>query len=279
MVELIIIIVLFIIICGFWYFQNYNIVYTYKTLRFKRLPKSFDGYKILQLSDFHNNCFYKKNANLLERIKSINPDIIIITGDLFDRRRKNNSYGLSFAKQLIDLRAAPIYYITGNHEMKMSSLNSLMKSLEAMGIILLRNTTVLLNRQNEYITITGIDPNIKEMQRDKEMAVFDDIIKKISMQKRQDSFNILLSHRPDMFEVYAKNGFDLSFSGHAHGGQMRLPIIGGLYAPNQGVLPKYTAGEHRIGDSVIIISRGLGNSLFPLRVFNRPEVITVTLKN
>lgn len=94
----------------------------------------------------------------------------------------------------------------------------------------------------------------------------------------EETFQVLLSHRPELLSLYSKYGIDLVFSGHAHGGQVRIQFIGGLIAPNQGLLPTYTSGEHIANDTTMIVNRGLGNSLFPLRVFNRPEIVVVTLR-
>jgi hypothetical protein len=130
----------------------------------------------------------------------------------------------------------------------------------------------------EEIQLIGIDDPANRIEPATGLATAEEnIIKSLNRAEEAAAFQILLSHRPEMLSLYSEYGFDLVFSGHAHGGQFRIPFVGGLVAPNQGLLPKYTAGKHEAGDTAMIVNRGLGNSLFPFRIFNRPEIVEVTL--
>ena len=100
-----------------------------------------------------------------------------------------------------------------------------------------------------------------------------------NLQNESDGYTILLSHRPELFDLYVDTGMDLVFSGHTHGGQFRLPFIGGLVAPNQGFFPKYDAGRFSKGNTTMIVSRGVGNSIIPIRFYNRPEIVVTMLKS
>ncbi len=228
-----------------------------------KLPEAFEGYKICHLSDLHNKLFGKNNARLVEKVEAGKPDIIVITGDLVDERHSNLDPTIDTVESLCDI--APVYYVCGNHEKKLTSTEQayLFSSLEDMGVTLLDGKTVELFRGYDAITLGG---------------VFDqDATKRLPLFEDENKLNILLYHRPGEFGAYRELGADLVLSGHAHGGQVRLPFIGGLIAPDQFVFPKYTEGAHSEGGITNIISRGLGNSLIPLRVNNPPEVVFVEL--
>ena len=235
-----------------------------------------ERFRILQISDFHNTHNRVLRENLISEIKARCPDIIVITGDLFDKRRTDLNSSAEFIRAIKDV--APIYYITGNHEgKKMERFSELCQQLEPAGINILRNRQVTVN---DWLTITGVDsPRCHIDTRD---------IRKYSRQMKKqlgelqisnNTFNILLSHHPELFTDYVKAGYDLVFSGHAHGGQFRLPGIGGLFAPGQGSLPQYTEGTFTEGKTTMIVSRGIGNSLFPFRLNNHPELVITDLKS
>lgn len=243
-----------------------------------KIPESFNNMKILQISDFHNTKFPKDGKELLLKCRNASPDVIFITGDLIDKRRtapEDIEVALAFAKSLTEI--APVYYIMGNHEGVSPSFTILKKRLKReTEVILLQNETAEIKRGEDKITVAGaVDPAFTYYDAD--FSSFRRELK--SLADKSNGFTLLLSHRPDRIENYAEAGFPLVLSGHAHGGQVRLPFIGGLYSPNQGVFPKYTAGVYKEGETAMIVSRGLGNSRGPVRVFNFPELVTVTLKN
>ena len=234
------------------------------------IPSRFDGFRIAQISDLHNASFGENNEELLSLLSSTESDIIVITGDLIDANRLDVEVGVSFCREAIKI--APVYYVTGNHEGGLSSRRSLLSSLEEVGVTVLKNKAVTLTRDNESITLLGVhDPNYTRG------SVMSDILGKLT--KEVEGYTILLSHRPELFEDYVAGGIDLAFSGHAHGGQFRLPFVGGLYAPTQGWLPAYDGGLYTEGDTTMVVSRGLGNSRFPFRVGNRPEIVVVELRS
>lgn len=241
-----------------------------------KIPADFNGYRIVQVSDLHNAEFGKDNSRLIDRIKTADPDIIVVTGDVIDSRRTNIETAVSFLEKAVTV--SPVYYITGNHEARIDSFAQLEKCIKQCGVTILDNSSITLVKGTGEINLCGIsDPVFKAD------LLFDDgeavAARNLDGLYEKDRFNILLAHKPDYLELYAEENFDLVFSGHAHGGQVRLPVIGGLYAPGQGILPEYDSGLYEKDGTTMIVSRGLGNSLFPLRVFNRPEIITVILKS
>lgn len=263
-------IVLFLLFC---YYENNKIDTTYYNIKSKDAGKSF---KIAHLSDFHPKPF----KSILEKLINEKPDIICITGDYINDRCKNKDKMLDYAKKLIKI--APVYYITGNHERRLDNFNELMIELEKTGF------NVLLNKcaDNDYCTILGLDENQADFDdykaRKKGTFEYKDMSPYFKELEKSDKFKLVLSHFPENFEGikelnYSQYDFDLQLSGHAHGGQWIMPFIGPLFSPGQGVLPKYARGE--FGERPkLIVSRGLGNSEFPLRLFNHPEMIIINVK-
>lgn len=242
----------------------------------KRLPKQFDGFVIAQISDLHNTELGKNNGRITELLEESAPDIIVITGDLIDSRRTDIETALDFVNRAVKI--APCYYVTGNHESRIGAYPELKKGLEAAGVTVLDGKCAEIEKDGEKITLAGIDdPNFKaKSESEKYAAIADGELGEMKLSEKD--FVILLAHRPELFDVYAKHNADLVFSGHAHGGQFRLPFVGGLYVPNQGLFPEYDSGIYVSGDSQMMVSRGLGNSLMPVRINNRPEVVAVELK-
>ncbi len=270
------IVITIICIWAFLYFENNYITTTKINIKSPGLPDTFDGYKIVHLSDLHNKKFGKDQKNLVKRIEDAHPDIIVFTGDLIDSRRFNAEISLELMKRLVDI--APVYYVPGNHECRSGRLEILCNDLKDIGVNVLRNVCDVVSRDGDGIYIIGIDdPSIYKTEDVETKVVRREIDRIMDEIQDNDAFKILLVHRPDMFPLYSDYGFNLVLSGHAHGGQIRLPFIGGLVAPNQGIFPEFTSGEHKIDDSTMVVSRGLGNSIFPQRLFNRPEVVVLTL--
>ena len=234
----------------------------------KKIPESFDGYKIIQLSDLHN-CYFGpiKHNYLIYKIDKEAPDVILITGDFFDVNKYENS--LSIVKELA--QKYKIYFIAGGHEYWVPEFSKIKSELKKVGVTIVDNKRIELFNKNESIYITGLlDPTFYNGCLE--------LSKKILKEyQSEDKFNILLSHRPDLFDLYTSYDYDLIFTGHAHGGQIRI-LNQGLYAPNQGILPKYTSGIHSKDDKHMIINRGCGwHSLF-IKINNRPEIVVCKLQ-
>lgn len=268
---IIILIFLALLIWSLW--ANTAVQLNTITVMGNNLPDNFDGYRIALVSDFHDAEIGENNSVLIDLLKQASPDIIAITGDLIDANRPDVEKSLNFAEQMAAI--APCYFVAGNHEglIDDSVYERLKAGLESAGVIILDNEEMIIERSGEKISLIGItDPMASD--NGVGIATKPDKIRELS----SCEFTVLLSHRPDFFENYTEAGVDLALCGHVHGGQFRLPFIGGLYGPNQGLLPEYDSGLYTKGSSNMIVSRGIGNSGFPLRFNNRPEIVLVELK-
>lgn len=259
----------------FLYLQNNLISITEVKITSSKIPSSFKGYKILQISDLHNKKFGDNQDVLIQKIKSIDPDIIAITGDLIDSKSYDAEVSMQLIREIV--KKYPVYFVTGNHEQWSGKYNRLEKELKKYDVNVLRNEHVGIRKGEQEINLLGIDdPEFVTGNRDEGNIIIDEI-KKAKIEMQPDKYNVLLSHRPEFIKEYTNERLDLVLSGHAHGGQVRLPFIGGLVAPNQGVLPKYTAGLYVEQNTSMVVSRGLGNSIIPQRILNRPEIVVVQL--
>lgn len=257
----------------FLYCQNNLIETTYFSFSSQKLPESFDGFRIVQVSDLHNKSFGKENAVLLKKIENEKPDVIFITGDIVDSRHTDFAVSLRFASECV--RVSPTYYVSGNHEHRFDNAEEMFEALKNIGVTVLENEKAEIKRGENKITLYGLSAK----QEDGFLGDYSSQIKALCNEKDDNGFSVLLAHYPQYLSNYAQAGFDLVFSGHAHGGQFRIPFTNqGLFAPDQGFFPQYTGGEYIENDTVMILSRGLGNSLIPLRLFDRPQLICVTLK-
>lgn len=242
-----------------------------------RIPQGFDGFRIAQVSDLHNAEFGEGNGKLIEQLSQTDPDIIVITGDLIDSRHTDLNIALEFCREIMNI--ASVYYVSGNHEARVDEYSELKIGLAEAGVIVLETEKLELTSEGESITLIGLkDPSFRTDY------LFGDAASVTQyalgeLQNVSDGFTILFSHRPELFDTYVEAGVDLVFSGHAHGGQFRLPLIGGLVAPNQGFFPKYDAGLFCEGKTTMIVSRGVGNSIIPFRINNPPEIVAVELKS
>ena len=246
------------------------------TITSKRLPNAFNGYRIAHISDLHNTEIGDGNERLLELLEISKPDIIAITGDIVDSRNTDIDTALLFAKEAVKI--APCYFVTGNHEARVLEYTALKENLTELGIVVLEDERIEIEKSGETISFLGVDDPC--FQADYLFGDSESVMKS-KLQKltsENSSYTILLSHRPELFDVYAESGLDLVLSGHAHGGQFRLPFIGGLVAPNQGFFPKYDAGVYTEENTHMIVSRGIGNSILPFRFNNRPEVVLINLQ-
>jgi uncharacterized protein len=244
-----------------------------------RMPTAFDGFRILQISDLHHQRFGTDQSRLLGHARMARPDLVAITGDLTYRGTWSSWYVLELARELADL--APVHFVTGNHDCTSPDLPGMLALLKGVGVQVLSGRSIVITRGKESIAVAGIDdPRIfREKKKSRAQAI---IRWKANLATLRRSiprrvYTILLSHRPEFAQFYAELGFDLVLAGHAHGGQIRLPLVGAMYAPNQGLLPRYTSGMYSVGATRMVVSRGLGKSHIPVRLFNRPELVVVRL--
>ena len=263
---LLFLLVLFLIVWGFQ--ENQALEANEISITCSGLPDAFQGFCIAHVSDLHNAQLGTDNENLLNMLRNAAPDLIAITGDLIDSRNTNVEIALAFVEEATKI--APCYYVTGNHESRISEYEQLENGLNELGVIVLHNEAITFLRDGQSIRLAGAD--------DPTFSSSSDFMQALT-QLTSDDFTVLLSHRPEFFESYCQLGFDLVLSGHAHGGQFRIPFLGGLIAPHQGLFPKYDSGLYTQDRTHMIVSRGLGNSLFPFRLNNPPEVIFITLNH
>lgn len=260
-------VIFILVLIVFCVWQDNDLTVTRLNYINSKIPVAFDGYKIVQISDLHNKSFGAKNKRLLESIEKEQPDIIVITGDIVDKFRTNQQVAVDFVGEACKI--ASVYYVSGNHESWIDDYDILASDLSEAGAIVLDNKVQTVTINDESIDIIGL----------KDYDFYSGVTANDMVKESANEFRILLSHQPQLINEYADSGVDLVFSGHAHGGQVRLPVIGGLYAPNQGVFPDYTAGMYTVGNTTMCVSRGLGNSVCPIRVFNRPEIVVLTLQS
>ena len=232
-----------------------------------KIPKEFDGYVIVQLSDFHCNQFGDNEEELIHRIQNANPDIIVLTGDFIDANPKHNIENLELLFKGIT-SIAPTYYITGNNEYYLEAPFDTAKRLcKEYGVEYLKNRTVSIFNNGSSIQLSGLDD-----------LNFKSDLKNTLGYANTDDYNILLFHRADYFDFVCNYNYDLVLSGHTHGGIVRLPFIGGLFGNEHMLFPKYDYGLFNKKGSVLISSSGLGNSSIPR--FNNPyEIVRITLQS
>ena len=261
-------------LCALFLWWNNHALQTQRfTYASPRLPEGFDGCVIVQLSDLHGAYFGEDNQELLSRVREAGPDYIFLTGDLLDQYRKTpHSYAAALGGALADI--APPSWIPGNHEWALPGVRELKRELEEAGVVVLSNEYVLLERSGDRVLLAGIDdPNGFADQKTPE---------ELAQEVREawgDGFWLLLAHRNNYFEKqYSLLGADLVISGHGHGGLIRLPFTDGLVSAERRLFPSYTAGFYTANGSDVFVSRGLGNSGPTLRLFNRPEVVVLTLE-
>ncbi len=229
------------------------------------IPKGFDGYKIVQLSDFHNS---KMGDKIIEKLKAIDCDIIVMTGDMVDSRNTDASGSVDFMKKAGEI--APCYYVTGNHEARAkSAYDEIVEEIKNFNVTVLDNKVCTLTKDGDEIKLVGIHDGGFDFSKSLGALLKETI-------KDEDGYKILLAHRPEYIDEY--DNVDLILSGHAHGGQFNLPFIGAVFAPGQGFFPEFYAGLYEKDGKNMVVSRGLGQSLFPFRINNRFEIVVIELK-
>jgi predicted MPP superfamily phosphohydrolase len=249
--------------------SNLRIVTTEYEVSPAGLPEGFDGFRIAVVSDLHGKRFETENARLAADLREASPDLIAVTGDLFDQ-----SGQLDYVYETISmlLTVAPVYYVTGNHEWATGDALEAMSLIETLGARVLRNETEVLTRGGDRIVLCGVDdPNgFADMETPAEVYAMG--------AASGAECSVLLAHRNTELDEYAAAGFDLVLCGHGHGGIVRMPFIGGLFSPYRTLFPRRTAGVETIGGTLAVISRGLGNVYGIPRLLNNPEIVVVTLK-
>ena len=266
--------ILFCAACAlFFWWSNHSLqtqVFTYAS---QRLPVGFDGCVIVQISDLHGAWFGENNRDLLAEVRSAHPDYIFLTGDLQDQYRQTpQAYSIDLGRTLAQI--APTYFVTGNHEWAFPDVRGLKRGLEDAGVTVLTNEFVRLERKGDTLLLAGIDdPNgFADQKTPEELAAEINALE-------GDPFWLLLAHRNNYFEEeYSRLGADLVISGHGHGGLIRLPFTDGLVSVERTFFPSYTAGFYEVDGEDLFVSRGLGNSGRTFRLFNRPELVILTLR-
>lgn len=277
MIIAIIVISLVLIFLLMGIYCNKNLKANIYKVASKKIPKGFEGFRIAQISDLHNCEQGKSNSKTLALLKNAHPDIIVITGDMIDSRHTKIDVAVDFAKKAVKI--APCYYVCGNHEARMPDEYAiLLKKLKKAGVHTMQNEVIKIKKINDTITLIGAeDPYVTRRETNRENSEILDSTLQELLRYNESAFTVLLVHRPEHIKVYAENNIDLALTGHTHGGQIKLPFIGGLFAPNQGFLPKYDSGFFKEKDTTLFISRGVGNSQFPVRFLNPPEIPIIEL--
>lgn len=237
----------------------------------KKLPESFDGFKIVQLSDLHGAEFGEDGMELVEKVKELEPDIIALTGD-FVTDEGDLAAVEKLAARLVKL--CPVYFVSGNHEFGSGLAIKVRNILERAGVKYLSNEYLTISRGEDGILLGGVEDPLAYA----DMLSPDELAQKMN-DAAPDAFKILLGHRNYWMTEYPELPVDLIFCGHAHGGLIRIPGVGGLIGTDRRLFPDFDAGEYNNGRYTLIVSRGLGNSVPIPRVFNRPEIVCVELSS
>jgi predicted MPP superfamily phosphohydrolase len=264
------------------------------------------AYRIVQISDLQSEYFGEEQRELLAALYAASPDLVVITGDLVDRSHTDYAAAMKAVKGALSV--SKVAYIPGNHELDLpeDETEGLFASLEEAGADVLTGRVMKLRIGAEGAGMKGAEgakgagtfsmalaglseydvfrarsqgwgTGRREKKGPLRAEVLMEAVKELTDQMDPSELNIVLAHEPQYFGFYAVKGVDLVLAGHAHGGQFRLPSGQGLFAPGQGILPRFADGYHVIDDTTMIVSRGLGNSSFPLRLNDPPELICVDI--
>ena len=266
------------LVTGFFYYENNGI----STTNYEVDCGIGKDINVVHLSDLHGKEFGKNNEKLKRLILKEKPDLVVATGDMIDSSLKNMEGVIDFLSDLS--KCVKVVYISGNNEQRCKKAEYIFGSLKSKGVIVLRNEIITLSLSGVKVNILGMFEKPKgdlysSIKKINGSYAYEDSHKLFKRLESLEGLKIVLSHYPELFEAeYSKYDFHIMFSGHAHGGQFRIPIVKrGLIAPGQGFFPKYTEGMHG-NKNKLIISRGLGNSTKITRLFNRPEIVNVKIK-
>lgn len=254
-----------IVIAVYLIFKNTYLDVEYFTL------KANEKLRITHLSDIHNNRIGYKNGRLIETVKKTKPDIIALTGDLLDKRRPDEKICYDLIDELVKI--APIYFVRGNHEVK-ADRPEFIKTLKKKGVIVLENETRLIGKN---INLIGVD-DLNVMGKHHYEEKIEYLHKQLNRLVKDSMYNLVLIHQPQLLDEIGQHNVDLVLSGHAHGGQVIIPFIGAIFAPSQGFFPKYYSGKYESGKTTMLLSRGIGSSIIPIRVNDDPHIIVIDLE-
>ena len=260
--------IVFLILIIFVWYENHHIVASSYDYKNSKISGDLEGYRIVQISDLHNAEFGKDNKKLIAKIAELSPDLIVVTGDLVDSDHTDIDVAVDFIEDISGI--CPIYYVTGNHEHWLCDADrqDLFEGIKNTGAIFLENERTTINEGNASFELIGLD--------DKSLG--DDTLENLLNGSSNEDLTIVLAHEPQYINKYSAADADIALSGHAHGGQFVLPFIGAVVAPGQGFFPQYTSGSYQMNDTTMYVSRGLGNSIIPVRLFNDPEVVCIDLR-
>lgn len=282
MYYILIFIVLLLLFGLYIVYENKNLEVTGYEVISEKLPSAFHGMKIVMLADLHSNTYGANNETLIERIQEKSPDIILVAGDLIVGRETEN---MDTAYQLLHRlsKSCPIYYGIGNHEQKLilnhsKAYEEYQNKLKSVGIIFLENRSVTLKKDNQILSITGVMIGKEYFKKLKQPIMTKEYLQNLVGFPNNQWYNILIAHNPSFFPEYASWGADLTVSGHNHGGIVRLPGLGGVVSPQYKLFPMYDAGKFQKDNKIMLVSRGLGLHTIKIRIWNRPELMVITLK-
>lgn len=228
--------------------------------------------RIVLVTDLHGCVYGDHQATLLNLIKKQKPDIIVLSGDIADEVNplEGALWLVEGAKEI-----APCYYVTGNHDLWRRDSVQVKARFRDMGVYVLEGDVLPLQWHGAQINLCGLDDPAISWPYEREnylkaLTAFEGLT--------NDTYNILIAHRPDYIADYARYPFDLVLSGHTHGGQVRVPLLlDGLFAPNQGWFPKYVGGLYTVGQTTLAVSRGLSYDPQLPRIFNPPELVVIDI--
>lgn len=247
-----------------------TVVYTVETGKLKQ------SVRLALITDLHSCSYGKEQETLIHAVENQNPDIVLLGGDIFDdvRSYENAEITLKYLSERY-----PCYYVTGNHEYWSGDISAILDIVDSYGITILEGDCDTIEIHGQKMNICGVDdPDAVAYTKNAKGML--EQLNEIQGKAEPDCYTVLLSHRPELIETYMRYDFDLILSGHAHGGQWRIPgVLNGLYAPNQGLFPKYAGGEYDFEQGKMIVSRGLAReSTLAPRIFNRPELVIIDLQ-
>lgn len=272
-----------IIICVVSHIENRQLTVTEYEIKDDRIPKLFHGCHIVQLSDMHNVSFGKDNIELIEAVKRLQPDILVVTGDaIVGKPGEDVIHAANTINALVDI--APVYFSLGNHELRTSlykntygSMWEDFRSCLSPKVHVLSDERACIWREEDCMYLYGVSLNPRLYRRFFLTPMEEDYLTGIFGECEPNTYHVFLAHNPDYFPDYASWGANLTFSGHVHGGMIRLPILGGLLSPMIRFFPKYDKGLFCENNKYMILSGGLGNHTFKFRVNNKPEIVSVKL--